>query len=51
MNVHDEVMVPTHPDYINSVSHTVKETVQNFVEKVPLIKMDWSNHLESWASK
>jgi hypothetical protein len=44
-------MVPTHPDYISSVGHVVEETVQSFVEKVPLIKMDWSNHLESWASK
>ncbi len=51
MNVHDEVMVPTHPDYIKTVTDTVTETVQSFVEKIPLIKIDWSNHLESWAAK
>jgi hypothetical protein len=51
LNIHDEVMVPTHPQYIKSVSHSVIETVNSFREKVPLIEMDWSEHLESWASK
>ena len=51
MNVHDEVMVPTHPQYIKSVSHSVEETVESFREKIPLIKIDWSEHLDSWAAK
>jgi hypothetical protein len=51
MNVHDEILSPTHPEYVPIVARTVKETVESFKEKVPLIKMDWKTHLDSWASK
>jgi len=51
MNVHDEVMVPTKPSYIERVSDIVRHTVDSFKSKVPLIAIDWKTHLSSWAGK
>jgi len=51
MNIHDEIMCVTHPDFINQVKKNVDETVEYFRNKVPLIKLDWQTHLNSWADK
>jgi DNA polymerase I-like protein with 3'-5' exonuclease and polymerase domains len=51
MNIHDEIMCPTHPDFVNQVANTVAETVKSYEEKIPLISMSWNKHLESWADK
>jgi len=51
MNVHDEIMCPTHPEYVDKVNETVQNTVESFRDKIPLISMSWSKHLESWADK
>jgi hypothetical protein len=51
MNVHDEILSPTHPDFVNQVAEVVKESVDSFKEKVPLIKMTWKTNLSSWAEK
>jgi len=51
MNQHDEVMCPTHPNYILKVKEVVDKTVESFREKVPLIKMDWKSNLKNWADK
>jgi hypothetical protein len=49
MNIHDELLVPT------TVAEAVKEKVDKFLEetrpRVPLIAIDWSNKMTSWASK
>lgn len=50
-NCHDELQVPTHPDYVDTVRMTVLESVEKFRETIPLIKMDWSTNLKSWADK
>jgi len=51
MNIHDEIMCPTHPDFVDQVSKTVAKTVEEFKPKIPLIEIEWSDHLESWADK
>jgi hypothetical protein len=51
MNVHDEILSPTHPDFIKDVENIVNETVQSFTERVPLLKMVWKSNLNSWADK
>jgi DNA polymerase I-like protein with 3'-5' exonuclease and polymerase domains len=42
MNVHDELMTVTHPDYVEPVAQVVKETVEGYREQVPLIGMTWN---------
>lgn len=49
MNVHDELMVPTRPAYVKEVEKAVHETVESFRAKVPLIKIEWDDGLESWS--
>jgi DNA polymerase I-like protein with 3'-5' exonuclease and polymerase domains len=51
MNVHDEVMCPTHPSVNDKVKEVVDETVESLRPKVPLIKMGWKKILDSWAGK
>jgi DNA polymerase I-like protein with 3'-5' exonuclease and polymerase domains len=51
INVHDEIMCPTVPELVDSVKATVDATVESFRPRVPLIKMVWATHLESWAEK
>lgn len=51
LNVHDEVLTPTHPDYVDKVKERVDETVESYRESVPLILMNWSPKLKSWAEK
>jgi hypothetical protein len=51
INVHDEIMCPCVPELVDSVKATVDATVESFRPKVPLIKMVWATHLESWAEK
>lgn len=51
LNVHDEIMCPTDLAYVDEVNRVVNETVESLRPKVPLIKMDWSRKLETWADK
>lgn len=51
LNVHDEIMCPTLPEYVDEVAKIVKDTVEYYRPKVPLIKMDWVKKLNSWADK
>lgn len=51
MNVHDEVISPTVPGKVDVINQTVKETVESFRPIVPLIGIDWSSKLRSWADK
>jgi len=44
-------MNPTHPDYVEEVADVVHDVVESFRERVPLIAMEWSKELESWAVK
>jgi len=49
MNVHDELMCPT--SKADEVSKIVKETVDSFKSKVPLISIEWHDNMASWANK
>lgn len=51
LNVHDEIQCPTHPSIVKSVEKVVNETVESIRPRVPLIKMDWSSVLNTWADK
>lgn len=51
MQVHDELMTPTKPDYLNKVHAKVNETVEFYRGKVPLIEIDWHDKMNSWADK
>lgn len=51
MNVHDEIMCPTLPGYIEAVAETVRETVEGFRSIVPLIGIEWYRQLDNWGSK
>jgi len=49
MNIHDEIMCPT--TIPEEVASRVDEAVNSYKELVPLIKIDWSQKINSWADK
>lgn len=51
MNVHDELLVVTHPDYVETVTEHVTESVESYRDRVPLIGMTWNEVMDSWAEK
>lgn len=51
MNIHDEIMCVTYPSFVDRVAQVVHDAVESVRHKVPLIKMEWSKHLNSWADK
>lgn len=51
MNIHDEIQCVTHPDYVEAVGEAIRDTVEGYREKVPLIGMTWFKRLENWADK
>jgi hypothetical protein len=51
LNIHDEIMCPTSPELVEEVAKVVNSTVESFRDKVPLIEMDWSSKLNTWADK
>jgi hypothetical protein len=51
LNVHDEIMAPTRPSLATKVTDIVNRVVDSYVPVVPLIGMDWTNGLGSWADK
>lgn len=50
-NCHDEVMVVTHPDYVEEVTNTVIEAVESYRAQVPLIGMEWAKNMRNWSEK
>jgi len=51
LNVHDEVMVATHPDWVPALTETVRQGVEKFRKIVPLIGMSWVNGMSDWSGK
>ena len=51
MNIHDEIMCPTHPNYMGEVTKVVDTLLTKYRPTVPLIEIDWGNMLNSWADK
>lgn len=51
LNVHDEIQCPTDPEVVDKVEQVVNNAVESFRSRVPLIKMAWNSHLQTWADK
>ncbi len=51
MNIHDEIMCVTHPDFKQAVAERVRDTVESFRPQVPLIGIKWNLNMEHWAEK
>jgi len=51
MNVHDELMCVTHPDYVPLVTEKVRKVVESYRPQVPLIGMTWNEAQANWAEK
>jgi len=49
MNVHDEIVCPTHNLYTADTEIAVAVTVESFKKTVPLIGINWKTNLNSWA--
>lgn len=50
MNIHDQVLSPTHPSMVDKVAEVVHETVESFRDRVPLIELEWKV-VKSWGDK
>jgi DNA polymerase I-like protein with 3'-5' exonuclease and polymerase domains len=51
MNIHDEVLSVTAPEYVDAVTGITVKTVESFRDRVPLIGMSWVKSMENWAGK
>lgn len=51
LNVHDELMTPTKPEYTDQVEQVVESTVKELTSIVPLLEIEWNNDLNNWAEK
>lgn len=51
LNVHDEVLSVTHPDYVDRVGEVVAQAVEGYRPLVPLIGIKWQTHMQNWAEK
>lgn len=51
MNVHDEVISVTKPEFVKPQSEIVQEKVESYRDKVPLIGMKWCLDMANWAEK
>ncbi len=51
MNIHDEIMAPCKPEISDHLRAVVDQFVEKNRDKVPLLGIDWSQKMESWAEK
>jgi hypothetical protein len=51
LNIHDEIMCPTRPEYVEQVQTIATGFVESLKDKIPLVEMEWSTGLKSWAEK
>ncbi len=51
LNVHDEIMVACRPGLEATLTKIVNDKVESYKEQVPLIAIDWSEDLKTWADK
>lgn len=51
INVHDEILTVTRPDYVEPVAGVVREVVESFRPQVPLIGMKWNLEMANWSEK
>lgn len=51
LNIHDEIISVTHPNYVEAQAKIVREKVESYRESVPLIGMEWCLDMLNWAEK
>jgi hypothetical protein len=51
INIHDEIMCVTRADMVSRVTPIVREVVESYRPKVPLIGMNWNVEMANWAEK
>jgi hypothetical protein len=51
INIHDEVLSVTKPEYVERVTETVVEVVESYRDRVPLIGLKWVRSMANWAGK
>ena len=51
LNVHDELMVVAKPAIVPHITANVREVVESYRAKVPLIGMTWFEGMDNWAEK
>ena len=51
MNIHDEIMSPTHPSYVKAVRKEVDDFIEEYKPRVPLLAIDWHDSIENWSQK
>ncbi len=50
-NIHDEIMCPNLPCMTDKVADVIREVVESYRDKVPLIGMTWFKKMANWAGK
>jgi hypothetical protein len=51
MNVHDEVLCAHDEDMTEAVTERIRGAVEEYVDKVPLIGMEWYQLVKDWSGK
>lgn len=51
LNIHDEILSATDPDYVDEVARAIEEAVESHRSMVPLIGITWNLCQDNWADK
>jgi DNA polymerase I-like protein with 3'-5' exonuclease and polymerase domains len=51
LNVHDELMVVANPSIVHDITGCVRDVVESYRAKVPLVGMTWFEGMDNWAEK
>lgn len=51
LNIHDEVMCPVKPEYVKDVNDVVDKFVEKYKKQIPLLSIDWKQHISNWGNK
>jgi len=51
MNIHDEIMCPCLPHHLEDIKVIVDKFVRKYSTLVPLLAIDWSYKMDTWAEK
>lgn len=51
LNVHDELMCVARPEIVSQITPVIREAVESYRSKVPLIGLTWFAAMDNWADK
>lgn len=51
MNVHDEIIAPSTQEAVPLIKNVVQSFIKETRPEVPLLDIDWSDHMKTWADK